>query len=739
MNGALFYIMRMLDETGYRILPLLLSMLWQSSLLLLPLAVFPRVFRVRSAPFWKYCWLAAIIAIPLIPLANMAAARLGVPRAQVEVIPQYAPHDTGETASGTVRSTSGGTPAASAATATAPKTQRGLRAYPIVRFPWVAAFLVYLLGAGYFSARYIVGRIQIRRWLISGRIVTDRVILRAFRDAQEKLRCNRRYIVIETDHINVPATVGEFHPVILLPGILARTLSEKELHAVAIHELSHIRHHDPLIFLIISALRSILFFNPLLWVASERIAGLAEQACDDTVVEIIGEPVLYAEMLMRVAENIRRGKLPAPQAAGFVFSRRALLRRVEMIVSADRQARPLLPKRLMPASAALLLLAFGVAVGFPLGKHRPGTDNDVRNDFRSAIMFRNIARAEMLLEREPSLASSDLRDGMTVVHFSVGYQAADILDLLIARGADVNIADDRGITPLHIAAQKNNRDITLALLRAGARINAKDQSGRSAADHAIRHDQLRQARLLIENGAEADIFISSAIGDKARVEDFLRRDPSSANRRGRFGQAPLHIAVYHDHGNLAELLISRGADVNVRDNDGETSLHLAAWNGHRAMASRLLQAGADVNAENAYGLPPLAWARERDYDSLSDILIDNGASGYSLSHNPRSTWKHYLADPYSEKALLAHLIASGEKRTVTFEFWRVAGIFQGSRNTGGPLHLVQIARQGGASAVIVFSETGDYLGNLMDKSIDMLIRESDFNLDTESLELVRRM
>ena len=81
----------------------------------------------------------------------------------------------------------------------------------------------------------------------------------------------------------------------------------------------------------------------------------------------------------------------------------------------------------------------------------------------------------------------------------------DIVDLLLAKGADVNIRDDKGLTPLHIAASYaawNYPKIVELLLSKRAEINAKDNNGKTALSYAVEGSRTRIAEILRKHGAK---------------------------------------------------------------------------------------------------------------------------------------------------------------------------------------------------------------------------------------------
>lgn len=80
-----------------------------------------------------------------------------------------------------------------------------------------------------------------------------------------------------------------------------------------------------------------------------------------------------------------------------------------------------------------------------------------------------------------------------------------VVEILIERGANVNLASKAGATPLRTAAYAGYSDVVRLLLRAGAKPNAKDGMGWTPLLHASRNGHADVVKLLLEAGADARI------------------------------------------------------------------------------------------------------------------------------------------------------------------------------------------------------------------------------------------
>ena len=78
----------------------------------------------------------------------------------------------------------------------------------------------------------------------------------------------------------------------------------------------------------------------------------------------------------------------------------------------------------------------------------------------------------------------DIDEGLTPLHFAAGRGHEEIVELLITKGASVNVRDDDGWTPLHFTSDYVHKEIAELLIDKGADVNAKANDGLTALDVA---------------------------------------------------------------------------------------------------------------------------------------------------------------------------------------------------------------------------------------------------------------
>jgi bla regulator protein blaR1 len=162
--------------------------------------------------------------------------------------------------------------------------------------------------------------------------------------------------VFQSERISVPAVVGFFRPVILLPLSMLTTLSPQQIEAILLHELYHIRRKDHIINLLQNLLEILFFYHPATWWISRSLREEREKRVDEWVVAHTGTPLIYAQALVTL-EQKRTATLQPVVAA--TQSKNLLLTRVKNIMT--MKTRTFNPGQKMAAMLVILTAAISVA------------------------------------------------------------------------------------------------------------------------------------------------------------------------------------------------------------------------------------------------------------------------------------------------------------------------------------------------------------------------------------------
>jgi len=131
-----------------------------------------------------------------------------------------------------------------------------------------------------------------------------------FHNVSSRLNLRRNIQFHLSEMVNVPLVIGYLKPLVLFPIAMVNQLDEDQVEAILIHELSHIRRNDFFLNLIKTAIETLLFFNPFVWMAGKFIHIEREHACDDLVLKLTGQPLNYAHALLKL-ELIKDKNSPA--------------------------------------------------------------------------------------------------------------------------------------------------------------------------------------------------------------------------------------------------------------------------------------------------------------------------------------------------------------------------------------------------------------------------------------------
>lgn len=127
-------------------------------------------------------------------------------------------------------------------------------------------------------------------------------------------------------------------------------------------------------------------------------------------------------------------------------------------------------------------------------------------NFLKAVKERDGTVATKFLNEPGStiVNARDLASGETALHYVVQRRDELWTNFLLDRGANPNLADKRGITPLTIAASLGFVEGVERLVKAGGRIDTTNASGETPLIAAVHRRDMAVIRLLLKHGASLD-------------------------------------------------------------------------------------------------------------------------------------------------------------------------------------------------------------------------------------------
>lgn len=372
-----------------------------------------------------------------------------------------------------------------------------------------------------------------------------------------------------------PALVGALTPRVVLPGDFAERFSPEEQVVVVAHERAHLAGGDAQINLAIAAVRTLLWFHPLIHFAARLIRADQELACDETVVtRHPGARRVYAEAMLKT----QFCGVPTPLGCHWLAGGKPeLQRRIIRLTLAPGRGR-----RAAGAAVAVVLAATGGAAAWAA---QPAS--------------------ELQSADAPPPVSAATRDLIAAIRNGRNTHAAE----LVRDGADVNGWRPGDGSPLILAVRDGQLELARLLLDSGARPDLSVPGEGAPLIVAADNGDLDMVSLLLERGADPDLPVQ---GDGN----------------------PLIAASAAGHLEVVDLLLAAGATIDAIVPSDETALITAARLGHLPVVKRLVEKGADVNlAVMAPRLEPLrpelrsplGMARRAGRRDIVDYLTAHGA------------------------------------------------------------------------------------------------------------------
>jgi ankyrin repeat protein len=230
---------------------------------------------------------------------------------------------------------------------------------------------------------------------------------------------------------------------------------------------------------------------------------------------------------------------------------------------------------------------------------------------QDAVIGKYESTALLLLELGADPRTIDDEE-VSALHWAAKAGLVDVVEALIDAGADIEGRDNDGYTPLHFAAMGNRPEVVRLLIDAGADVNATDNDGDTALETSTRRPRMEAMKVLLEAGADPNIVGTSwaplhhvartnllegarlLLEHGANIDVFDESDP---------GWTPLFCAIKWNHPEMVAFLLEYDPDLTVRESNGSTPLHLAIVDGHTEIERMLRAKGATTSPDDPPTVP----------------------------------------------------------------------------------------------------------------------------------------
>lgn len=364
-------------ETLNAVFAWLLRTSWQASVLVGLVLLTQRLFRKKLSPGWRYALWMLVLARLVMPVSPQSPASLFNLTRVSSLVPLYStlpssndlttppPRTSGSTVesgrepgplgvgASTTRSEGGSRgPTLAVAHDPTPAASIALHA-PRFTLPTSLPFL-WLTGVFLLVLRMVWQNARFARCVLKQRQVTNSVALDVLEDCKQCMNLQTPLTVIETAAVKSPALYGFVRPRLVLPQGTLAAFTPQELHYIFLHELAHVKRCDMAVNWLISGLRVLHWFNPILWFGFRRMAADREIATDALALAHTpeGGQQGYGQTIIKLLEGFTRPAVLS-SLVGILEDKKQMKTRITMIAQFEKMTA-------WPSVAFALLLALGL-------------------------------------------------------------------------------------------------------------------------------------------------------------------------------------------------------------------------------------------------------------------------------------------------------------------------------------------------------------------------------------------
>lgn len=210
------------------------------------------------------------------------------------------------------------------------------------------------------TTRLAVGLFRVNRALRDSHETSNLRLIVAAKRVEKIIGLSCRLRVCESRLVTAPASMGFWHPMVVLPEGLSRTLSAGQLLAIILHEAAHVIRRDTCIAVVQKLSLAMFWWNPAIHLVNRNISRLRELICDDLAASWSGHGKSLREAIVRTAEWSTLPRLPHTFTPPLLDQKDELEHRIARLSNERRQVASAMGRR---EYARILVFAMCLMVG----------------------------------------------------------------------------------------------------------------------------------------------------------------------------------------------------------------------------------------------------------------------------------------------------------------------------------------------------------------------------------------
>lgn len=169
-------------------------------------------------------------------------------------------------------------------------------------FILLLAGIIWLAGMFFLSFRNLGAYIFLKRNTQRNTFVAPEPWQTVVQNLANRMNIRKRIQLLVGYHQQPPFTIGFFKPLIIVPASMLSGMPQDQIEAIFIHELWHIRRNDYLLHLLATAMVTLMFYHPLVWIFRRVMQLEREHICDDLSLKMGCKPNTLALAMIQLQQ-----------------------------------------------------------------------------------------------------------------------------------------------------------------------------------------------------------------------------------------------------------------------------------------------------------------------------------------------------------------------------------------------------------------------------------------------------